>query len=89
MFSQVTRKKRVATLGVPSFNRWGRRQGGKARAGRSGRKLKRIEQQTNGYYIITYYAHHPRGTNGFQKVNVSLANPELHVKARTGYSFGS
>ncbi|HEV8435431.1 MAG TPA: VWA domain-containing protein, partial [Thermoanaerobaculia bacterium] len=46
--------------------------------------LKRIEQQTNGYYIITYYAHHPRGTSGFQKVKVSLANPELHVKARTG-----
>ena len=50
--------------------------------------LKRIEQQTNGYYIITYYAHHQRGTTGFQKVKVSLANPELHVKARTGYSFG-
>jgi len=49
--------------------------------------FKRIEQQTNGYYIITYYAHHPRGTSGFQKVKVSLANPELHVKARTGYSF--
>jgi VWFA-related protein len=51
--------------------------------------LKRIEQQTNGYYVITYYAHHPRGTSGFQKVNVSLKNPELNVKARTGYSFGS
>lgn len=51
--------------------------------------LKKIEQETNGYYIITYYAHHPRGTSGFQKVKVSLANPELHIKARTGYSFGS
>lgn len=51
--------------------------------------LKKIEQETNGYYIITYYAHHPRGTSGFQKVKVSLANPEMHVKARTGYSFGS
>lgn len=50
--------------------------------------LKKIEQETNGYYIITYYAHHPRGTSGFQKVKVSLANPELHIKARTGYSFG-
>ncbi|HEX7190012.1 MAG TPA: VWA domain-containing protein [Thermoanaerobaculia bacterium] len=51
--------------------------------------LKRIEQQTNGYYVLTYYAHHPHGANGFQKVNVTLANPGLHVKARTGYSFGS
>ncbi|HEX3581204.1 MAG TPA: VWA domain-containing protein [Thermoanaerobaculia bacterium] len=50
--------------------------------------LKKIEQETNGYYVITYYAHHPRGTTGFQKVKVSLANPELHVKARTGYSYG-
>jgi len=50
--------------------------------------LKRIEEQTNGYYIITYYAHHPRGTSGFQKVNVSLANPDFRVKARTGYSYG-
>ncbi len=51
--------------------------------------LKRIEQQTNGYYVITYYAHHPRGTSGFQNVKVSLSNPEFHVKARTGYSYGS
>jgi VWFA-related protein len=51
--------------------------------------LKKIEQQTNGYYVITYYAHHLRGTNGFQKVNVALKNPELRVKARTGYAFGS
>lgn len=51
--------------------------------------LKRIEQQTNGYYVITYYAHHPRGTSGFQNVKVSLSNPEFRVKARTGYSYGS
>jgi VWFA-related protein len=50
--------------------------------------LKQIEKETNGYYIITYYAHHPRGTTGFQKVKVSLTNPEMRVKARTGYSFG-
>ncbi|HEX3108937.1 MAG TPA: VWA domain-containing protein [Thermoanaerobaculia bacterium] len=50
--------------------------------------LKRIEQQTNGYYVITYYAHHPRGSSGFQKVKVSLTNPEMRVKARTGYSYG-
>lgn len=50
--------------------------------------LKQIERQTNGYYVITYYAHHPRGSSGFQKVKVSLTNPEMRVKARTGYSFG-
>lgn len=50
--------------------------------------LKQIEKETNGYYVITYYAHHPRGKSGFQKVKVSLTNPEMRVKARTGYSFG-
>ena len=50
--------------------------------------LKQIEKETNGYYVITYYAHHPRGTSGFQKVKVSLTNPEMRVKARTGYSYG-
>ncbi|HEY2325382.1 MAG TPA: VWA domain-containing protein [Thermoanaerobaculia bacterium] len=50
--------------------------------------LKQIERQTNGYYVITYYAHHPRGTSGFQKVKVSLTNPEMRVKARTGYAYG-
>jgi VWFA-related protein len=50
--------------------------------------LKQIERETNGYYVITYYAHHPRGTTGFQKVKVSLTNPEMRVKARTGYSYG-
>jgi VWFA-related protein len=50
--------------------------------------LKRIEQQTSGYYLITYYAHHPAGSRGYQHVDVSLKNPELRVKAREGYAYG-
>jgi len=49
--------------------------------------VKRIENQNNGYYLITYYAHHPRGAGGYQKIDVSLKNPEFRVKAREGYAF--
>jgi len=50
--------------------------------------VKKIEQETNGYYLITYTAHHPKGTSGFQRVDVSLRNPDLRVRAREGYSYG-
>ena len=49
--------------------------------------LKRIENENNGYYLITYYSHHARGTSGYQRIQVSLKNPEFRVKAREGYSF--
>lgn len=51
--------------------------------------LKKIEQVNNGYYLLSYGARHPKGTTGFQKVDVSIRNhPEFKVKAREGYTFG-
>ncbi len=51
--------------------------------------LKKVEQLNNGYYLITYRAHHARGTHGYQKVTVSVRNhPEFQVKAREGYTYG-
>lgn len=50
--------------------------------------IKRIENLTNGYYLISYYTRHPRGEMGFQKVSVKLRNPEFRLRARQGYSFG-
>lgn len=50
--------------------------------------LKRVDQQTAGYYLISYYAHHALGSNGYQHVNVSLKNRGFRVKAREGYSYG-
>lgn len=50
--------------------------------------LKRVEQQTSGYYLITYYAHHAAGAKGYQHVDVSLKNRDLRVKAREGYTYG-
>jgi VWFA-related protein len=49
--------------------------------------LKEIERQNAGYYLITYHAQHG-ATSGYQKVDVSLKNPDFRVKARGGYSYG-
>jgi VWFA-related protein len=50
--------------------------------------LDQIENTTNGYYLLTYRSRHRSGTTGFQKVDVSLRNPEFRVVARPGYQFG-
>lgn len=51
--------------------------------------VKKVEQTNAGYYLVTYRSHKPRGQKGFQKVDVSLKNPDLKVVARSGYEFGS
>jgi len=49
--------------------------------------LKSVENETNGYYLISYYAPKRNGS-GFQKVDVHTANPAFRIRAREGYSFG-
>jgi VWFA-related protein len=46
--------------------------------------LKQIEKRTVGYYMISY--HPQQAKRGYQKVDVSLKNPEFRVHARAGYS---
>jgi VWFA-related protein len=50
--------------------------------------VKHVEQTNNGYYLISYYTQRPKGTKGYQKVQVALKNPEFRVKAREGYVYG-
>ena len=50
--------------------------------------VKHVEQTNNGYYLISYYTNRPKGTKGYQKVQVALKNPEFKVKAREGYVYG-
>lgn len=50
--------------------------------------LENIEKETAGYYLLTYRVQKPRNARGFQKVDVSIANPEFRVKARPGYVYG-
>jgi len=47
-----------------------------------------VARETSGYYLVSYRAEHLTGLRGFQKVEVTLANPEFKVTARKGYRFG-
>lgn len=51
--------------------------------------LTQVENTNSGYYLVTYRSQHPRGESGFQKVDVSLKNPEFKVVARSGYRYGN
>ncbi len=50
--------------------------------------LNRIENTNNGYYLLTYRSRHGKGEKGYQKVNVSVRNPEFRVISRSGYQYG-
>ncbi len=52
-----------------------------------GPALRRIENMTNGYYLISYYTQ-PKGGKGFQKVDVAVKNREFKLRARQGYAYG-
>ncbi len=50
--------------------------------------IERVENVNSGYYLLSYRSRHKKGEKGFQKVDVSLKNPELKVQARSGYQYG-
>ena len=50
--------------------------------------ISQVEKATGGYYLITYRTDKPRRARGYQKVDVSISNPEFRVKARPGYIYG-
>ena len=50
--------------------------------------LETVEKSSGGYYLITYRANKTRGAKGFQKVEVSVKNPEFRVRSRAGYLYG-
>ncbi|HEY0590266.1 MAG TPA: VWA domain-containing protein [Thermoanaerobaculia bacterium] len=49
--------------------------------------LSRIEKESSGYYLLTYRIRKPEGEHGYQKIDVSLKNPEFRVRARDGYVY--
>ncbi|HEX8171840.1 MAG TPA: VWA domain-containing protein [Thermoanaerobaculia bacterium] len=50
--------------------------------------IERIENVSNGYYLLSYRSQHSRGERGFQKVTVSVKDPSLRVTSRAGYAYG-
>lgn len=50
--------------------------------------LQMINEDNNGYYLLSYDAEHPAGETGFREVDVSVQNPDFIVRARKGYKFG-
>lgn len=51
--------------------------------------IRRIADESNGYYLLSYQAQHPAGEQGYREVEVRTRNPELKVRARRGYRYGS
>lgn len=51
--------------------------------------MRLIADEANGYYLLSYAAEHPSGESGYRDVEVEVTNPELKVRARTGYRFGT
>lgn len=51
--------------------------------------IRRIADESNGYYLLSYQAQHPAGQQGYREVDVRMRNPELKVRARRGYRYGS
>ncbi|HVR44943.1 MAG TPA: VWA domain-containing protein [Thermoanaerobaculia bacterium] len=49
--------------------------------------LGRIENQSSGYYLLTYRIRKPEGESGYQRIEVSLKNPDFRVHAREGYAY--
>lgn len=52
------------------------------------REISTVDRNNAGYYLLTYTTKKPRGTKGYQKVDVSLKTRELRLKAREGYMYG-
>lgn len=49
--------------------------------------LKRIENENNGYYMLTFQSDKPENEHGYQPIVVKVKNPEFHVTAREGYVY--
>lgn len=51
--------------------------------------LEEIARENNGYYLLSYRKEYPAESSGYQTVEVKMRNPELRVRARTGYLYGA
>ena len=47
-----------------------------------------IASENYGYYLLTYRSERPSGEIGYQTLTVSTTDPDIEVRARTGYRYG-
>jgi VWFA-related protein len=50
--------------------------------------LDQIAKENSGYYLLSYINERPEGSKGYQKVEVTVKNPEFRVRTREGYEYG-
>jgi VWFA-related protein len=50
--------------------------------------LREVVEDNNGYYLLSYGARLPAGTDGYREVDVKTRNPNFVVRARRGYLAG-
>lgn len=50
--------------------------------------LSELNQENNGYYMLSFSANHPIGDEGYREVQVKTVNPTFKVRARKGYRYG-
>ena len=51
--------------------------------------LIKINDDNNGYYLLSYDAEYPAAERGFREVEVRVDNPGFNVRARKGYLYGN
>ncbi len=50
--------------------------------------VKDIAEENHGYYLLSYQSARPAGEIGYQRLEVKARDPEIEVRARTGYRYG-
>jgi VWFA-related protein len=51
--------------------------------------LSKVNQENNGYYMLSFSAQYPAGDEGYREVQVRTVNPTFKVRARKGYRYGA
>lgn len=54
-----------------------------------GTPLDQVNEENNGYYLLSFTARYPAGDEGYREVEVETVNPEFKVRARKGYRYGA
>lgn len=50
--------------------------------------LRKVSEQTTGYYLLSFRAEHPAGESGYQRIEVEARPPGVRVRSRQGYRYG-